>query len=87
MALSIKPSVSRVACILKLVIGAGIGSVGSSFPLMVFTADTNPNPLRSIASPPINPPALTANVGAFQDMQQSEGLLSLARLGLLGTAK
>ena len=52
----------------------------------VFIADTNPNHLRSTASPQINPPALTASVGAFQDMQQSEGLLpSLARLGLLGT--
>jgi len=62
MALSGKPSVSRVACILKLVVGAGIGSVGSSFPLMVFIADTALNPPRSTASPPAPRPALSANV-------------------------
>jgi len=75
MALSGKPSVSRVACILKLVVGAGIGSVGSSFPLMVFIADTALNPPRSTASPPRDRPALNANVGAFQDLQQRAGLL------------
>jgi hypothetical protein len=41
----------------------------------LFNFNTNLSLLRSTASPPAPPPALNANVGAFQDLQQRAGLL------------
>jgi len=40
----------------------------------VFIADTGLSLPRSTSSPQINPPALTASVGAFQDLQLRAGL-------------